>query len=313
MSKLINKVGELLEKTGLGISALAEIYGLNARHLSKIGKGEARSINLDELRVLLSIGKTHGLDPFVVETDPVLETFDQDTKATPLQIIRGKENTLDAEVEVLLRKFLKSSMPSTRVVTTTEIGEEQLWGLMQTHNCLVLGGPWRNPAAEYVVASLWGAEPFKATQANRRKLPFLVYGKHPQQASTTMIDKSGKHGVETNPLTKTAQFFESTFIPDWEEYVAWGGEGTGTGILVHCRKPLGTTRDVTTVALIGASDLATAVLAQMLAASKVPLERSHIRSGIPTALVLSFKFKKVAKRDEKRPLANGREWTMVAK
>ncbi len=174
----------------------------------------------------------------------------------------------DAKARSIVTNFLKDSFPTiTAHEKTLDIrNEDEILEYLRGHNCIVVGGPKTNPLTEIVICRHFGAVPFDATQANRRKLPFrFVYpeGRHLGALAEPWNPRFGPRstvGVCDGKAQRLIAVVD--WLPERDYFQYTTGEGRDAGVVLVISKPFATKKNVKTIVLSGFGRMGTEAAAQ---------------------------------------------------
>jgi len=164
---------------------------------------------------------------------------------------------------------------------------------MKMSNCIFLGTPKSNSATEIALALLADAKPFDTTTANREKLAIHVMGIEDSQNESAVLFRSTRHGFDVAAPGARHRKFTKVDWKSREDYDEWRGTARDAAGVVVCRRPLGTSEDVTTIIIMGYSGLATQTAARELIHGDPPLAEDMLaKNGVQHVLAYTFDFKK---------------------
>jgi hypothetical protein len=183
---------------------------------------------------------------------------------------------------------------------------------MKTENCVFLGGPVKTPKSEAAYSFLCGAEPFDESPANRAKLEVIFTGcgwSLPNERSSWALNVDEMSGCGLRVQTRKRKvLLPVTRYRDAQTLLRGGRGGIDAGVLVACRRPLGTDQEVTTIILAGMSSVATRALVDEMIWETADFPEDELPEGTPVTLLLRLPFTIDAKTREKKLSPRGRMW-----
>jgi hypothetical protein len=146
-------------------------------------------------------------------------------------------------------------------------------------------------------ALLWGSKPFDSSQRNRESIPvhFLGMKLDPPDQSALLVE-STRHGLHVRPPgTRERRFVKVDWLSR-EKHEISTQDGQEAAVLVVCRRPLGTEKDVTTVIIAGYTGLSTLEAAREATYKQIPDLSPSTTPGEPQFAILKFQYKKRIRR-----------------
>ncbi|HEX2831981.1 MAG TPA: hypothetical protein VHW00_03145 [Thermoanaerobaculia bacterium] len=310
--KLVCNVDELCAALKMTPEHLAVAAGIDRRTFSKLNaKGEAWSLKREQIEILVKLAFKAGLEGFFrLEHHPAWSTFEH----APAQIFRGIPDW-DASVEAEITTFLKHKGGTPRTITG-QPQESDVATALRESNCIFIGSPRNNPATEIALCLITGATPFDDSPRNREKVPIHMIGREPVEGRKSAILSASqhRHGFDVAGATAGRRFLKVHWKPR-EEYVKWAGEGEDAAMIVVCRSPLNTAKNVTSVFVLGYTALSTQEAMTQLLEGDCPLPAESLsNAGKPHVLAWQFRFKKpriaslTSKADPRRAIVDSGHW-----
>jgi hypothetical protein len=285
---------EIQNELKLTRADLERVLGMDPRTIDKLlADTDEDPWRLDRgmLHRLLLFAHERGFDAFQIEPHPIWRSFEN---RDDILIFRGSNRT-DAAIEDHLVKYF-SKIKSDKTQSTTE--PAGVAEAMRTRNCVIIGSPKANPASEIALTLLWGARPFDAEVENCDRIPIHFLGMTPDhdQKTSALLQESSRHGFNIQLRNAKGQnYLRVDWLPR-EKYGPFAGSGQEAAVLVACRRPLGTSENVTTVIIAGYTALSTLVAAQEATYKKIPDLRIEDHPGQAEFAILRFRYNKRPER-----------------
>lgn len=275
----------LLEAEDETIPSLANRLAIDVQHLRKIYSGGFSAISRYELQSLLTWAATKDAPLFILRRHPALETFTHDQPALIFSprghsaAVRSADIRLDGDlVEFLGREI------GAQAQFPTAHSHKRVRRLLKTHNCIFHGGPRHNLATESAICALWNAEPFVAPRDDPREnhVPFgITWPEGFQPSSESAFDRpfpAPTLGVTLNStlFPDGPNHFKADYWSDDDAYFNAHGVFRDCGVLIVCRRPLGTQQDVTTIILAGYSGPSTLDMGSQIMSELCPMDPSDL-------------------------------------
>lgn len=262
--------------------------GIKPRMLRNLRRGDVNwRLERDQIEALMLFGYRNGYpEIFSIQHHPLWATFD----SAPAFLYRGAPRW-DATIEDELSGFLEHMGGKPRSVTTPQ-SVAAVEKAMKETNCIFVGSPKSNPATEIAICRLAGATPFDGRRTNRDKVPVhMLVGQPPKEPSAVMIG-ARPYGFSVRAKDGTRHHIGAHWLPP-EQYASWHSQGEDAAIILICRSPLGTSRPVTTIVVMGYSGLATQSAMFQLIKGDIPLSHdAKLESGQVHILGYHFQFEK---------------------
>lgn len=148
-------------------------------------------------------------------------------------------------------------------------GSEALLERAMRENCIVIGSPKSNLASEILLSKFFDANPFDASQDNRRKIPFgfcwpdsaAIVGRSSLTCSPLAREESGdRPGITLESGLHIVADYKSA-----DEFRQWQTKsGIDCGLVFVANKPFGTNENVKLIVLAGFSGIGTLAAARAL-------------------------------------------------
>jgi hypothetical protein len=263
--------------------------GIHPKSLKNLLSDEGWRLDRDNYESLTRFAFNHGYDSVLhIEHHPIWETFDRKAHTN---IYRGRP-IWDAEIERTLRRFLQRIGGKPAMVIAEE-KPRAIQKAMKETNCIFVGSPKSNAATEIALCLLYGATPFDASAPNRRKIPVQIVGADPKvkKSSAVLVPSRGTHQFEI-AVRGGKEVLPVHWIPQ-EAYERWHGENDDAAVVIVCASPLGTSKPVTTILVMGYTGLATESAARQLTHGELPLMHAQLsQRGKTHILSYTFQFTK---------------------
>lgn len=301
-----------------GAEFVAQQLEMNAQHVVRLAEGGWTDITRDQMQRLSAWARTHEFDPNLFSfggPHPLWEPFAE--KSAMLFVGRNSDrhiNKDDADAQAILTRFLADDRCGVSPEHVDQPSDEKgrrplgrhMRESMMNHNCIVVCGPRRNPASEVAVSLLWDAEPFNSSSATRQRLPFHItyYGGANESVDSAFssIDNKPEHrGI----VVSNAWHLPFPYKPDVQWRMPSQKPTFDFAVIAMCRKPLDTTKEVSTLVIMGLTGFATKAACTSIAAEELCVE--SLADGAPELRVFCAKFKKGVGRDSRR-LTDGCRW-----
>jgi hypothetical protein len=277
---------EIQEQLGLTKTYLEEELEIDTRTITKLladSDKEPWRLDRDALQRYVLFAHERGYPPFRVEVDPIWRSFENSDRVV---IFRGPGKA-DIPVEGHLVKYFSRLRAQARAA----MGVQDVEAWMKTQNCVFIGSPKANPASEYALSLLWGAQPFDARPQNRDRIAVHFLGMSGEKQSS-LLREGPRRGLSVQLPNAAAR----SHVPvDWwppEVYGPHEGDGQDAALLVACHRPLGTQENVTTVVIAGYTGLATLTATEQATYKRIPDLQPDAKPGEPQFAILKFRFKK---------------------
>jgi hypothetical protein len=285
--RVICTLREIQEGMGLSIKDLKRELDMDARTIDKLvadSEYDPWRLERSALHKLCLFAHSHGVDAFRIEPHPIWRSFG-DSEAL---LFRGPKKA-DVPVEKHLIEYFERLNCEIDSSTSFSSLDEK----MREHNCVIIGSPKANRASELALTLLWGAEPFESSVKNREKIPIGFHGMQTDGTEpSALLQESTRHAISILPPgSKERSFLKIDWIPP-EKFGPYKGIGQDAAVLVVCNRPLGTTKDVTTIVIAGYTGLATLVAAQEATYKEIPDLQPDETPGQPALAALKFRYKK---------------------
>lgn len=286
------RLDELCEYYDYTKAELAAATGIGARTLDKMRADDDEwRLSRTQIEKLTVLARGAGLPhAFVLRANPVWATFEE-SSAT---IFRG-EPPADAMIESKLSDFLQQMNGHPRTKTIHRVpSEAEIRKAMTETNCIFVGSPRSNPATEIALCLLSGARPFDGSAGNRVKVPVHIIGADSGTSRDSAIVLPGRgHGFSIDGGDGSGRKSLDVHWVPAEDYAKKKVEGRDAGVVVLCKSPFGTKKNVTTILLLGYRGLATHELAAQLMRGAPPITEEMLRQhGRVHVLGYHFSFHK---------------------
>jgi hypothetical protein len=259
--RLVCNLKDLLSQHGITATEFAAETHIDPRSIDNLLQDEKWRLERQNFERLMLYGFNHGWGPiFTIEQHPIWDTF-HERRASIYRGTAQWDGQIEHEVSQFLRHLgctphTENAHPTPRAVAAA----------MRENNCIFIGSPKKNTATEIALCLLADAEPFNPAEANRRKLPVQIIGVDPPSGtqSAVLVPNQRIHGFSVRRGKSDKR--ESIGV-DWlpqEEYDSWHGDANDAAMVITCRSPLGTTKDVQTILFLGYSGLATQSVARKI-------------------------------------------------
>lgn len=310
--KLHCNLDEVLRQHGMSVEQLAAQTGIDRRTISKLDKDVEWRLSRRQIEKLIVLSLDAGLECFFrIRYHPIWATFEE----ADAHIYRGPPRW-DAEIEHQVSLYLQRMGGSPRTIAVPQSIDEISRAMTET-NCLFVGSPRSNPATEIALCLLSNAKPFDDRRANRDKVLVQILGIDPPPGMTSAVLVPGReHGFRVSAAKKEHRTIAAQWLPK-EHYDRWYGEGPDAAIVVICRSPLNTTKEVTTILVMGYTGLATQSASHQLTHGAPIDEQDPYRPGEVRVLSYEFQFKKPqrassrSKADPRREITSTGVWSRL--
>jgi len=242
---------------------------------------------------------------------------------------RGAPLKNDLKVQEYVHTFLEERScrvlpPQTGIDDITTVRRA-----MRAHNCVFIGSPKSNPASEIALALMFQALPFNSSSENRSKMRLRFRSAHwPSRvgdyASIDLVEPGSSEGLVLRPEEWGEEFSrqaraqrdagsgrvqgsppsEEILRVPWrpfDEFCRAAGRSFEAGAIVVAHRPLGATRDVTTMVLAGYSAYSTRQIAHDLARDLVGFADVSTQVGRPELRIAYTPYKKESGTEEYDP------------
>lgn len=305
-----------MSELGLSNDELSEQLGrrlVDPRAISKLRRNAAWSLKRDQTYALCQWTAQHGRALFEVEHHDLWKTC----LNSQVRVVRG-ESRPDAMVEVVLQDFL--SQLNSRGIPTLSPPKprddvKKIRKYLTESNCVFVGSPHTSPATEIAASLLWDASPWDDSIANTARLPFAIVSATNRYSGVSAWMRNGPFsGFEFKTVTGV-----SRHQVDWYEPKRFGKVRSerdhDAAVVIVCRRPLGTEKDVTTLIVMGYTGLASLQAAKSLISDD--LGSLLLVPGQPEVGVFDFQFsvrpppKPVDGADHRKPIESSGRWTWL--
>jgi DNA-binding Xre family transcriptional regulator len=265
-------------KAGRSKVELAANIGVSTQKLTRMTKDEWEYITKDAIERAADYFELEVSDIFNLEPVDFWKPIEQTRSCTFVRgslgvRTTGRELTIPwsddiatAEIKTFLRESLNDV--SDPLIADDCEDEDELMKRVARENCIVIGSPKTNAATEILLSRFFGAEPFKPSDANRRKIPFgfcwTDLDPRADRSSLTCSTSARKEygnrpGIALQGIHVPAHFYPT------EQYATWDTNvGKDCGIVFVTNNPFGTNRNVKLIVLAGFSGIGTLGAAKAL-------------------------------------------------
>lgn len=298
--RLVCHLKAMLDEHRISVKTVAAETGFDPRSIQSLIDDEKWSLDRRNYEALMRYAFDQGSGPlFTLEHHPIWRTFESDPSAEKPEsrIYRGTAQW-DARIEHDVSQFLRhlGGQPQT---ITSPLNEKSVAHQMKERNCIFIGSPKKNPATEIALCLLAGAKPFDGSVANKQKVPLHIIGidSPDGKPSAVLTPSRNEHGFKVAADdNEEREWIRVHWLPP-EKYERWHDEEDDAAIVAVCRSPLGTTKRVTTILMIGYSGLATQSVARQLTHDGwPPLSEANLSDRKLHLFPYRFQFKKLARR-----------------
>lgn len=265
-----------LEEKNLSQNALAKEIGISPQTLGKMLNDEWEYVQRD------SIERT--IDYLGLDVSQVFELIDVDfwkpiEDKKQCTFLRGSHHTLaggndfvipgaDADATQVVAPFVRRFGKNVDRYADHERNEDRLIERAKKENCIVIGSPRSNAAAEILLSRFFEAAPFK--EEDRPLIPFGFCWPElsdlDKTSSLTCSDAAYKRtGTRPGIAVRGGPLVEADYV-DPTEFLAWapGKTARDCGLVFVANRPFGTTEDVKLIVLAGFSGMGTIAAAEAL-------------------------------------------------
>lgn len=258
-------------ESGRSKAELAANIGVSTQKLTRMTKDEWEYITKDAIERAADYLKLSVSDVFEFVPVDFWKPIEQAKRCT---FVRGSQGGKTADRELTIpwyddtataeiKKFLRESLEGVGdpLIADHFQDEDDLMKRVTRENCIVIGSPKTNAACEILLSRVFGAEPFKSSDANRRKIPFgfCWTDKDPivDRSSLTCSARARKEshnrpGIALHGIHVPADFYPAAEYADWET-----DDGKDCGVVFVMNKPFGTKSDVKLIVVAGFGGIGT--------------------------------------------------------
>lgn len=258
---------------------LARKIGVSSQTLNAMINDDWQYITRDAIERVAAYLQLNAREIF--EFIPV-EFWEPIVRSNTFTFLRGAHASTDPHVDLqialsddvatnVIASFLRESLPDfySAVFAIYRQDEEALLTRVRHENCVVIGSPKSNAAAEILLSRFFNAEPFNPSESNRRKIPFaFCWPDHDPIVETSSLACSTQGRRQARGRTgialKDGRHIVADYVPlnTYEELAITNGKDCG--LIFVANDPFGTSHHVKLIVLAGLSGMGTLAAANAL-------------------------------------------------
>jgi hypothetical protein len=277
--QLVAQMRRLMAELGVGSDLeLAEKYGIDRDLIDKLKYDYWKSLNRDQLLLLMSLAQDKNFQFLKLEPQPLLATFSGDAPAIAVVGKGPRGGSVPEDTKVFHR--LSSGIDAILKYSDDPLFEgDGLAKVMATQNLLVIGGPLFNPIFGRVASILW--ESVGIDVSSKPPVQFIITEVVPPRPCLVSLPLEQPGVVVRVPMDEISHGKRKV------QSVALKGHRSGVVIacVSPCAGPQQASKAVTTLMIAGCSKAATIDIANDFMRSAIHVRHDRLTPGTPAVLL----------------------------